>query len=292
MRDNQQAGAQAAFALPDHTVIELHGPDATGFAQAQFMSDVAALPCGHWHWSGWLTPKGRVVAVFAVLKLADERLWLLLPDAPPTPLADALRRFVFRSKVTIAVRDDLHVQGTFAAAESASGSAIAGDADGDAAIELDFSAAGGERSVIIGREAAASSDPDVARWTAFDLAHGLPRLDAAQAGHWTPQQLSLERLRAFSIKKGCYPGQEIVARTHFLGKAKRGLVLIESDQPLAAGAQLRADEVALGSLVAATSTPDGRHLGLAVVSLERAAGALNIEGIAVREVLLQDGLAR
>lgn len=290
MRDNPQAGSDAAFALPDHSIIELHGVDATRFAQAQFMSDVAALPCGHWHWSGWLTPKGRVVAVLAVLKLAEERLWLLLPDAPPTPLADALRRFVFRSKMTVAVRDDLNVQGAFAAAESASGSAIAGDAD--AAIELDFSAAGGNRSAIIGREAAATSEPDVARWAAFDLAHGLPRLDASQVEHWTPQQLSLDRLRAFSIKKGCYPGQEIVARTHFLGKAKRGLALVVSDEPMAAGAQLRADAAALGTLVAATRTPDGSHLGLAVVPLERAAGALNIEGVAVREVPLQDGLAR
>ena len=290
MRDNPQAGSDAVFALPDHTIIELHGVDATRFAQAQFMSDVAALPCGHWHWSGWLTPKGRVVAVFAVLKLADARLWLLLPDAPPTPLADALRRFVFRSKVTVAVRDDLHVQGVFAAAESASGSAIAGDAD--MAIELDFSAAGGVRSVIIGREAAATSDMDVERWGAFDLVHGLPRLDAAQVEHWTPQQLSLDRLRAFSIKKGCYPGQEIVARTHFLGKAKRGLVLVESDQPFAAGAQLRANDVALGSVVAATGTPVGGYLGLAVIPLERAAGTLDIDGAAVRELALQDGLAR
>ena len=62
---------------------------------------------------------------------------------------------------------------------------------------------------------------------AFDLEHGLPRLPASQAEHWTPQQLSLERLGAFSVKKGCYPGQEIVARTHFLGKAKRGLALLE-----------------------------------------------------------------
>lgn len=290
MRDNPQAGSAAVFALPDHTVIELHGADATRFAQAQFMSDVAALACGHWHWSGWLTPKGRVVAVFAVLKLADERLWLLLPDASPNPLADALRRFVFRSKVTIAVRDDLHVQGTFAAADCARGSAIAGDED--AAIELDFSAAGGVRSVIIGREAAETSDLDVARWTAFDLTHGLPRLAASQIEHWTPQQLSLDRLRAFSIKKGCYPGQEIVARTHFLGKAKRGLALIESDEPMAAGARLRVGDAALGTLVAATSTPADRHLALAVVPLEHDAGALNIEGIALRELALQDGLAR
>lgn len=291
MPDNLKPCPGAEFALPDHRVIELRGPDATRFAQAQFMSDVAALASAHWHWSGWLTPKGRVIALFAVLKLADDRLWLLLPDAPPAPLADALRRFVFRSKVTIAVLDDLHVQGTFAAAQTASGSEIAGDED--TAVELDFSAAGGVRRVSIGREAAGSSDSDVARWAAFDLAHGLPRLPDSQAETWTPQQLSLERLRAFSVRKGCYPGQEIVARTHFLGKAKRALVLVEAEHPLAAGAPLRVagSDTSLGTLVACASAAD-HHLALAVVPLQRDDGALVVDGVAVREIALGDGLAR
>ena len=55
------------------------------------------------------------------------------------------------------------------------------------------------------------------------MRHGLPRLPASQREQWTPQQLALDRLAAYSVKKGCYPGQEIVARTHFLGKAKRSL---------------------------------------------------------------------
>ena len=292
MRDNPQPGDASAFALPDHSVIELRGADATRFAQAQFMSDIAALACGHWHWSGWLTPKGRVVAVFAVLRLAEERLWLLLPDVAPQPLADALRRFVFRSKVTIAVRDDLHVQGAFAPAQIASESRIEGDED--TSMALDFSAAGGARSLVIGREAAGPDDASVARWAAFDLAHGLPRLAASQVEQWTPQQLSLERLHAFSIKKGCYPGQEIVARTHFLGKAKRGLAVVESTQPLAVSAQLRrtGSDVALGTVVATATAAADRHLGLAVVPLERDACALDIDGMAVREIALQDGLAR
>src|SRR5690606_29091774 len=88
--------------------------------------------------------------------------------------------------------------------------------------ELDLSSEAGPRTLRIGGEPAPPDPAALARWTAADVAHGLPRLEASQAEKWTPQQLSLDRLRAYSVRKGCYPGQEIVARTHFLGKAKRG----------------------------------------------------------------------
>ncbi len=292
MSDKPQLPDAALFTLPDHGVVELRGPDATRFAQAQFMSDVGALAVGNWHWSGWLTPKGRVIALFAALRLADDCLWLVLPDAQPASLAEALSRYVFRSKVKITVRNDLHVQGAFAAPESAESARIAGDEA--SRIELDMSAEGGARRLSIGMQAGATDDTQMMQWKAFDIAHGLPRLPDEQAGQWTPQQLSLERLHAFSIKKGCYPGQEIVARTHFLGKAKRGLALIESKQPLAVGAQLRAAESdsALGMLVSCASAAADRHLGLVVVPLEREAGALGVDGVEVREMSLGEGLAR
>jgi folate-binding protein YgfZ len=286
MHDNPQA----PFALPDHRLIALSGRDAAAFAQAQFMSDINALAPGSWQWSGWLTPKGRVIALFALLKFDDESLWLLLPDADPVTLAAALQRFVFRSKVSISVRDDLRVEGTFGAPPRASGSAFAGATEGG--VELDFSAEGGSRTLRILPASTASHDPVwAARWAAFDLEHGLPRLPSAQSDHWTPQQLSLERLNAFSVKKGCYPGQEIVARTHFLGKVKRGLALVEGSVGLRAGDDLRAAGEPLGHLVA--SADDGeRHLALAVVPLEREAKALQAGGIDVRESPLREGLSR
>ena len=85
------------FALPGHRILALEGPDAARFAHAQFMSDVAGLADGHWQWSGWLTPKGRVLALFALLRLDAQRLWLLLPDAGvpdagPEGLVAQLRR--------------------------------------------------------------------------------------------------------------------------------------------------------------------------------------------------------
>jgi tRNA-modifying protein YgfZ len=290
MHDNPQALPGRAFALPDHRVIALSGRDASAFAQAQLMNDLKLLAPGRWQWNGWLTPKGRVIALFALLKFDEETLWLLVPDADPVTLASALQRFVFRAKVAIAVRDDLHVEGAFALSQQARGNELAGDpASG---VELDFSADAGPRTLRIVPDSTASHDAVwMQRWAAFDLAHGLPRLPASQSDHWTPQQLSLDRFNAFSVKKGCYPGQEIVARTHFLGKVKRGLALIEGSEAMRAGDDLLAGGQPLGHLVA--SADDGeRHLALAVVPLEREPVALQAGAIEVREVPLGEGLAR
>ena len=106
----------------------------------------------------------------------------------------------------------------------------------------------------------APEDPAaVARWQAFDVEHGLPRLPDSQVEHWTPQQLSLERLGAFSVKKGCYPGQEIVARTHFLGQAKRGLALLEGTAQMPVAADVNTETGALGKVIASVAD-GGRHL--------------------------------
>ena len=258
MPDNLPDATARLRELPGHRVLALSGRDAAAFAQAQFMGDVAALAVGHWHWNGWLTPRGRVVALFALLRVDAEHLWLLLPDADPGDLAAQLRRFVFRSKVVVEPRTELRVAGGFQTPVQARGDVLAGSADGG--FELDMGGDGGARLLRVGPAPDAHGDAGfVARWACEDLRHGLPRLAGSQSAEWTPQQLSLERLRAFSIRKGCYPGQEIVARTHFLGKAKRELVLLEGAAPL---------DVGVDEVVSAASDRE-RHLALAVRSLER-----------------------
>ena len=285
MPDNPQAGSAQEFRLPGHDLLSIAGRDATAFAQAQFMNEVAALPVGHWQWNGWLTPKGRVIALFALLKRDAETLWLLLPDTDATDLAAKLQRYVFRSKLVLAARDDLHANGRFAAPAQASGATFAVDGD---ALELDFGGDGGPRSVRISPSAANADAASAAHWRRFDLQHGLPRLRDDQIEAWTPQQLSLQRLRAFSVKKGCYPGQEIVARTHFLGQVKRGLAMFEADAPIPAGAEVRDGERTLGGIVSTAG-----NIALAVLPLERDANAaLYSDGIALHEQPLLGGLAR
>ena len=288
MPDNLPASAAPWFALPDHAVIALEGPDATAFAQAQFANDVVALAPGHWQWNAWLTPKGRVIALFALLKLEQDRILLLLPDTDADELASRLRRFLFRRKLKIEERDDLQASGAFREPDSARNARIGIDGD---SIEIDCGDGGEDRTLRIAPAGEQLEHVDsCARWKAFDLLHGLPRLSAGQREQWTPQQLSLERLQAFSVKKGCYPGQEIVARTHFLGKAKRGLVLFEASAVVAPGAEVADATRAVGSVV--STSENGRHLALAVLPLERETTALNADGIGLREILLIDGLKR
>jgi tRNA-modifying protein YgfZ len=286
--DNLPVSASSFFALPDHAVVALDGPDATAFAQAQFANDVAALSPGHWHWNAWLTPKGRVIAVFALLKLAEDRILLLVSDTDAGEFAAQLQRFVFRRKLKIAVADGLQVSGTFEKPDSAESAriGIVGET-----IELDYGSDQQPRTLRLSPTVAPTLESTFqAHWFAQDLRAGLPRLPAAQREQWTPQQLSLERLHAFSVKKGCYPGQEIVARTHFLGKAKRGLVLFESDAPLATGDIVSDGSRPLGQIVSVLSASPS--LALAVLPLDREPGSLGVDGTQLREIALLDGLAR
>jgi len=214
------------FALPGLAAVTLNGADAARFAQAQFMNDVAALPAGHWQWNGWLTPKGRVIALFALIKRAEDDLLLVLLDAHPADFCAALARFVFRSKVKVTPCPALLPAGRFAAPECARGH-VAAEVDGG--LELDFGGEDGMRTVLLSsvEPSPASADPlpqplshkwergvdvtplplageglgrgAVDLWRQFDLAHGLPRLAPSQAEHWTPQQLSLNRLNAYSV---------------------------------------------------------------------------------------------
>jgi folate-binding protein YgfZ len=277
------------FALPGHRVIALVGRDAVAFAQAQTMNDVDALRPGRWQWNGWLTPKGRVIALFALLRLAADTVWLLVPDADAAELAAQLQRFVLRRKLEITVRDDLHASGAFEGPERADGATFDGDAD--TGIVLDMGGFGLRRSLRISGAPEATDPTAELRWAASDLHLGFPRLPSSQAEQWTPQMLSLDRLQAYSVKKGCYPGQEIVARTHFLGQAKRGLVLFEAAAEPGVGANVDIGASALGQIVSTVRNGDG-WLALAVLPVERPDAPATTGDIALRERAMLGGLAR
>src|SRR5690606_25838458 len=79
MSDKTSGSGSTCFALPGWSAVTLRGEQATAFAQAQFMGDLSDLAPGRWQWNGWLTPKGRLVALFALLALDGRDLALLLP---------------------------------------------------------------------------------------------------------------------------------------------------------------------------------------------------------------------
>lgn len=291
MTDKQDA-ARDVFSLPGWQILEATGADAATFLQAQTMNDLRPLAAGRWQWNGWLNPKGRLIALFMLAMIGPQHFWLVAPDFQAEALAERLRRFVFRSKVKLLTRTDLGAVGCFAAPAQAGGDAFVftRESDGEWA-EFDLGGEGGARRLVFCRRASATmpaseitaaegataSDGEAQNWLAFDIAHGLPRLSMAQSEQWTPQMLSLERLHAFSLKKGCYPGQEIVARTHFLGKAKRELVRVQGTT-LTEGADIVVDGHVLGSIVSSAGDE-----ALAVLTAERPDQGWHCGGAACHE---------
>lgn len=280
--------AASCPALSGFGLLEVRGADAGAFLQAQTMNDVTALAPGRWHWNGWLTPKGRLVALFALLQRAPDRFLLVLPDFPAAELQARLQRYVFRSKLTLSAAPVIAAAGPVAATPAPDQAA----GDDSLGLALDFGGQGGPRTLWLlpaADPALAPADaPTDHTWFAADLAHGLPRLPAGAVEAWTPQMLSLGRLSAYSLKKGCYPGQEIVARTHYLGQAKRELVRLQG-QGLTPGLPVETGAgTAAGHVLCADAA--GRE-ALAVLGAD-AGDDLAAAGHPCRRLALLDGLAR
>lgn len=295
MADNLNLIPQGFGSLHDMQYVRLIGTDAVAFAHAQFANDVQALAVGQWQWNAWLTAKGRVIAIFALLREDDAALLMLLPDGNAAEIAEQLGRFVFRRKLKIAVAA-LSALGGFEAPHYAQGAQAS---IGTQRIEFDMGSAALPRTLLLQTKDAFSSEalaapieaPSVdVQWRRADLQLGLVRLPDAQREQWTPQQLALDRLHAFSVKKGCYPGQEIVARTHFLGKAKRALQLLEVDGLADAGEAVMLDGTAIGTLVSVAG-----NLALAVLPLEltlEAGTTLQAGAHSARPLAITPGLQR
>lgn len=271
----------------DFGLLRLSGVDAEVFAQSQFANDVNALAPGQWQWSCWLNAKGRVLATFALARPRPGELLLILPDGRAEALGQALARFVFRRKVKLDLAQELAVSGALQPPALASGNQLGTLEDGT--LELDMGGDGFARSLRIGT-AAASTPVDGGldgHWRQIDLRLGLVRLEESQLEAWTPQQLGLDRLGGYSVRKGCYPGQEIVARTHFLGKAKRAVALLSLEGPASAGAAVQAEGRDVGQLASVAG-----DVALAVLPLEGVQAPLLVNGVAAHMQPLASGLAR
>jgi folate-binding protein YgfZ len=255
--------------MPSRTTrtITLTGPDAASFANAQFSSDVLALPSGRWQWSGWLDPKGRVRALLQIARPEDERLVVVPRGGDGEAIANDLRRFVFRSKVKIVVSDVLR--------------ASDGDALDDMHVREDESGAirfgEGDASMRIGNANDATNHHDA--WIARHIEKGYAWLPDEALDALLPPALSMERMSAVSFNKGCFPGQEIAARLHYLGGHKKHLHVVTSERALEEGHSLRIDGTHVGIVLmcnASTTKP------ISLVVLEDAAiqaDTLEIEGM-------------
>ncbi len=265
MSDKLNFSPESLSRLRSYSLLVLEGPDAVAFIQAQSMNDVKALTDGQWHWNGLLNPKGRLIALFALIRIRSDQLYLLSPDFSAEKIASHLQRFIFRSKMKLIIDNDKVFAAEFNSAATLSTARDFISGDPEHGVALDFTSDTVARRLWILPASLAAQvgidDSSEAAWRDADIEHGLPRLSDNQSEQWTPQMLSLDRLNAFSLKKGCYPGQEIVARTHYLGQAKRHTKLLRAEHLEVEDPVFRA-EAKIGNLICVSSKHD---MGLALL---------------------------
>jgi hypothetical protein len=254
-------------ALTHYSILALDGDDALTFAQNQFANDVRALAVGDWQWNSYLNAQGRAIALFVLLRTGARTLWAVQAYAEATSLRARLSKYVFRSKVALTV-SAWHAAGErlgFTQPLAAGGQAQAHQG----ASRIDLGGQGG-RVLWLTEAPSGATDADGARaWHADDIADALTWIDPTLTERFVAHALHWDRLPAMSVKKGCYPGQEIVARTHFLGRNKRRLVRLDAPHAarLAVGTALldpERRESTLGTVLLAVDRGE-RTLALAVV---------------------------
>jgi folate-binding protein YgfZ len=212
--------------LLDWVAVAVGGADATTFLQGQLTNDVAGLDIGATQWNGWCSPKGRLLANFALARLGPDDYRLLLPADVVAGIVRRLRMFVLRSKVIVTPSDsevcigfhggnDLPQRGRV---EERDGAWFIGAPDGRVVAVCSPVAA----SAVWANAAARATPAGSPVWDWLGIRAGMPVVTAATQDRFVPQMLLWE-LHGVSFRKGCYPGQEIVARMQYRGRPKERL---------------------------------------------------------------------
>ncbi|WP_348766105.1 hypothetical protein [uncultured Salinisphaera sp.] len=204
-------------------VIAVTGPDAADFLRAQLTNDVMRLGQDRHFLAAWCDAKGRAQMVARVCE-RDEGYWLVVPESLIGGLIKRLQMYVLRAAVKLHDgRDTLRIVGRRGGdLPAASRVRTAGDA-----VLLGLSAGAGDepRALEISpNEHGVAQHPiatDAPDWLAEEIDAGIPALAPATQGLFVPQMLNLHWLQAIDFDKGCYPGQEVIARLHYRGKLTR-----------------------------------------------------------------------
>lgn len=279
--------------LSHYGLIRAVGEEAESFLQNQFCNDVRNVSETQGQLNAYCSPKGRVLAFFRLFKV-DDQYFLRMPKSMLTDTINRLRMFILMSKVTLEdTSDDLVIIGYSGPEAVQRLKAITGEIpmETDAVIHQNgltiirisdtpsrFEIYGNCDDVMALWEKLATDAVPVGSgsWELLDIRDAIPEVIQNTKEAFVPQMINLQGINALSFKKGCYPGQEIVARMHYLGKLKRRMYLahIDADTIPAAGDSLYAANSesgqGAGKIVRAQTSPTGGTDLLAVIEIASA----------------------
>lgn len=277
-------------------LIRAHGTDARDFLQGQFSNDLRQVSAEHSQLNAYCSPKGRILTGFRLL-MRDECFYLVLPHELLEATLKRLRMFVMRSQVELEDASEelaiMGVAGTTLGAQLAEHvHPLPTEADAshttNAITAVRLADPRAPRYLVLApprqlitvwealRPGAQASGP--AGWRMLDIRAGIPQIQAATVEAFVPQMVNYQLIGGVSFKKGCYPGQEVVARMQYLGKLKRRMYLARIEQldaqaPPCAGSDLytaQGDGQSAGKVVDAQPLPDGGYALLAVIQIAAA----------------------
>ena len=201
--------------LDQYQLIEAHGADAEKYLQGQLTADLIALPSGANTLAAHCDPKGKMNAIFRLLKVDSEQFFLLIKkDLLPSAL-DALKKYAVFSKISFDLRD-WQIVGLIGKK--------CGKIEPRFTLEIDE-----QRAILLSESALPINfNADEKIWESADIQAGLPNLSAATQNLFIPQALNLQAIeQAISFTKGCYIGQETVARAKYRGANKRAMFILK-----------------------------------------------------------------
>lgn len=279
------AALSGATALAHLGVIAADGEDAARFLHGQLTQDIALMPLGEARLAGYCSAKGRLLASFVVWKISHTEVRLLCSADLLAPTLKRLSMFVLRAKAKLRdATSELRLTG-LAGQDTLSQAGLGLPSspwqcttEGAATLIRLPDVAGLPRALHI---APADSTPlpelpalPLSTWQWLDVESGVPLIVAPVVEQFVPQMINLEAVGGVNFQKGCYPGQEVVARSQYRGTLKRRGFVARTAQPLSPGQEVfhSADpSQPSGMVVNAAPGPDGRWS--AFVELKLAAAA-------------------
>ncbi len=216
---------------PQHEVLSFEGPDAASFLQSQLTNDVRELAKdGDWQWQGYCNAKGRLYATFLLLRFAEGNFRAIVHASVSEVLMKRLMMFRLRAKLTIARDENLRL--AYAISETAPATLADARWSCSPGAGLHWALVPSDSDLTLAQES------ELAALALQMIKAKLPEVVAATSEHFVPQMIGWDKLSpkpGVSFSKGCYPGQEVVARAHYRGAVKKHLEQAHLSGPAAPG---------------------------------------------------------
>ncbi len=283
--------------LSHYSLLKVSGEDANSFLQTQLTNDINAIKVGQSQYSAWCSPKGRVITLTLVLKMDDYYL-LLLPTELIDHVGEKLAVYVLRSAVKLEQIIDQIIFG------------VSGPKAENEIVDIGLECPKNEYSHQFADDVLLSKIPGLMSryifiagltkskeiwskldvksapvgkdaWDLTEIRAGIPFIDENTTECFVPQMLNLHKIPAVDFNKGCYPGQEVVARMQYLGKAKRKMYHIEIE---------RTDAIQNGAKLTSKSSKSSQGAGNIINSAVNGDGKIEALAVLEQEILTNDDL--